>query len=442
MSCRRQLVRAALLLLPACGPISPGEADGESGASSGPGDPTDSTGAPVPTTGDDPTTDGTSTATPTTADPTTADPTTADPVTCPKDQQPWVTVASNELPLPDGAGFSPFGGGQVGLPNGNFALAVSLGVTNPAPGVVIVSPLGEVLSVNAGAPNPVTFVSAIANDPAGGVVVLGQHDEPMNQRPFLARFAADGAPLGEASIAAKMRASTMALTGTSAITVGRTNGTGQWLLAQHDIVTGAPQWQAAIADEPGLILTRMTRDAQGDIFVAGADNPTEDGFTDLRIWRFTGAGQPVWNRTFVASGFDVVTDLELAPDGRVIALRIGPFPEFSVDLVAVDPADGALAWDLNVAVPDTTGRPSATDMHVDADALTIPIVRSEPGKFGRRTVDVHRVSYSGELVDLIPLADIPSSDDNFNALTSVRGACGELTLLLGFGRIWFASYGQ
>jgi hypothetical protein len=388
MTLRLDLICTALLLLPACGPVGSGDSDSESGsASSGSGDSTDSTGAPVPTTGDDPTTGGTTTepttAAPTTAEPTTAEPTTGEPATCPEDQQAWITVASTALTLPADVGYSPFGASEIGLPDGNLALAVAVGAAEAAPGVVILSPLGEVVSVNAGAASPMTFVHTLVADPNGGVIVLGQHGQAEPQA-FMARFAADGAPLGEVPVGTNLRMSAMAIAGDAAVMVGLEPGTGRWMLGQYDIVTGAQQWQSLIAEEPGLILTRMVVDPHGDIFVAGAGNETDAGFTELRMWRFAGDGQPLWNIALVEPAYDFVTDLEVSPVGQILALRIGPFPEFSVDLVAVDSAGGDLAWEVNLAVPDPTGRPSATNMHLDADALTIPIVRSEPGKLGRR----------------------------------------------------------
>lgn len=419
------------LLLSTCGPTTPNDADADASSGELPG----GTGAPTPTTAEDPTTGGTTTAEPSTG----TEPSTGEPVVCPKDQQAWISVASTALALPAEVTYSAFGANKIGLPDGNLALAVTLGAGDPAPGVVLLSPLGEVLSVHAGAPSPSTFVSSLASDPNGGLLVLGQHGQFEESQAFLARFAADGAALGEVQLGQDVRMSTMVPVGDAALTVGRESGTGWWL-RQYAVATGEQQWQSQISAEPAVILTQMVVDAQGDVFVAGAASATDDGFTELRLWRFTGAGQPLWSTSFVVPAYDVVTDLEVAPDGRVLALRIGPFPEFSVDLIAVEPADGALAWEANLAVPDATGRPSASSLHVDADALTIPIVRSEPGKFGRRAVDVQRVSFAGELLELVPLPDIPASDDTFSSFDSVRATCGELTLLLGEGELWFAAY--
>lgn len=97
---------------------------------------------------------------------------------------------------------------------------MTLGADEPAPGVVILSPLGEVLSVHAGAPSPSTFVSALASHANGGLLVLGQHGQFEESQAFLARFAADGAALGEVQLGMDMRMSTMAPVGDAALTVG------------------------------------------------------------------------------------------------------------------------------------------------------------------------------------------------------------------------------
>lgn len=424
--------RAAIFLCVQCFACGPGAPSGatEVGSSSSGGDsgPTSGEGA-VPTSGGDSSggSDGGSTG--------------GEAITCPAGQVRWTLLGSQALAVPPGVSAAVVHGGLTVMADGDLAFAGAAGEPQ-VPALLRVSPLGEVLGVDASAGGPPGMLLAYLAGRAAdeGLVVAGYRVDGGAARPFLAGFDAGGLALAEAQLAADRRlARSLVLVDGAAVLTAQDGETGAGVVFKAEVATGAELWSRTLTGADELVMS-VVKGPAGELAVGGVAGEGDEGWTRLLLWQLDAGGGLVWQREVTRAPFSALTDLELTPDGQVVALTVGPFLDHTVDLFAADLGDGSPRWESQLAVTDGAGRPYADELLVDADGLTIPIARSVPGDFTRRGVEVHRVNFIGETFELVPLPQIPPGDDNFTVMASARGACGELVVVVGEQAPWFAAF--
>ena len=168
----------------------------------------------------------------------------------------------------------------------------------------------------------------------------------------------------------------------------------------------------------------------GEIVAAANVQQELDAF---RLWRVDDAGAVVWQSDVhveaASSGW--VRDLVVTPDGHVVALTSRGLPEQRFALAAFALADGAPAWDLEVAVETDAGMPVLRRVLVDDDALVLPVVHGHDplpvGVSGPMRAALQRVSFAGAPLTTQPLT--PGEPEGAPALTITRGICGDPVLL-------------
>ncbi|WAS97797.1 hypothetical protein [Nannocystis punicea] len=418
----------ALALFMACGPKSaePGDTD------------TDPT-----STGDSPGSTTTNAPDPTTlGDPTTGDPTTTgEPLTCPEGQEPWTRLGGGELQLPTDVSASR---SLAAMADGRIAMAVVIEGEQSAPGVLVLSPTGEVLAVHAGepaAPGEPVMALGIERAADDGLIVRTARGPNGSTAQGFARFAADGAPLGAIELGPEWRHTYVLPVEDDVVLVSLPDADSPSLMARMAADTGAVEWLTTIAGTAGdTIIQAVDIGPVGDILMSGVSNEVfGSGFTRMHVWRFDPEGAPVWSRATDLPVFDGAYALELGPDGQVFVLRVGPWPDGQTDLVALDFATGADLWTVTVAKADEQLRYAAiSEIVVDDDALSFVVARSAPDQLRLESVGVQRVSFDGQLLEFIPL-DVPPNE--LFAVEALRGACGELVILSSFQEpYWFGAF--
>ncbi|MBZ5710039.1 PQQ-binding-like beta-propeller repeat protein [Nannocystis pusilla] len=432
---RRLLLAPSLVLSLACGPgVLDGDTEGSSSSTggSGPGSSSGTEGPGEPTT---------------TADPpaTTALPTTSggEPSGCPEGQ-PWSPLGSSVLGVPEGFAASTFADNMVVLADGRIAVAgvlESMPGVMEAPAVLFLSPAGEVLGMTTAEPSQIVSVSALRRAADDSLVLWLTRLDPMMLAPGVLRLAPDGSVLGEVPLAESVVGAGFELADDTAVIAGRDRLTSIPTVAKFAIETGAMVWRVAL-DEPDVVVpSEVVVTPEGDIFVAGGgDRDVDASFTVVRLWKIRGDGQIEWASSLARPPFGLLTAFERLPNGQLAVLRRGPDDDQTIELLAVDAADGSPAWELPLAAPDASEEPYARALLVDADALSIPVMRSEHEFSALRSIAVQRVSFGGKLLEVVPL-DVPARPSRGWTTVSVRGNCDELVLLSGeFEELWLGSF--
>lgn len=412
----------------ACGPEPPEGSDSDSGSSS-PSEAMTSSGAPTTTVPEPtPTTD--------TPDPT-ADPTTGEPVTCPEGQ-PWELLGAAELAVP--AAFVASARRRVLAVTEAGQLAIAGVRGEPAaPAVLLASPGGEVLALNIGAPGPEAEVLGLQRGPEGDLVLLGARVQNDKSIPFFARFAADGAPLSEVPLELPVLGQVFALTPDGGVVAGLDQATDQRVLAHFAVDTGALLWKHTLGGADELVEDAILVGAQGRmVFVTRRDVDDQGVSNRLDVDLRDQDGAVLWSTVLADLPYSSTRALALTPDQQIVVLRTFD-PQF-VDLIALDLANGLPVWFQTVAEADATGRPSARDLLVDADALTIPVLRTGPDESSLGSVSIQRVAFDGELLEQVPLP-VPANPAPHSSVLATRGECGELVLLAGEEHpLWLGSF--
>ncbi|MCY1054807.1 PQQ-binding-like beta-propeller repeat protein [Nannocystis sp. SCPEA4] len=428
----RPLLAPFLVVSLACGPgVLDGDTDGSSTSTGGPG-PGSSSGSEGP---GEPTT---------TADPpmTITLPTTSgdEPSGCPEGQ-PWSSLGSSVLTVPEGFAAGTYADNMVVMADGRIAVAGVIESIPEVPAVLFLSPAGEVLGMTTAEPSEAVAVSALRRAADDSLVLWLARLDPMMLAPGLLRLAPDGSLLGEVPLAESVIGAGFALADDTAVIAGRDRLTAIPTVAKFAIETGAMVWSVAL-DEPDVVVpSEVVVTPEGDIFVAGGgDRDVDANFTVVRMWKIGGDGQIEWANSLARPPFGIITAFERLPGGQLAVLRRGPDDDQTIELLAVDAADGSPAWELPLAAPDVSEEPYARALLVDADALSIPVMRSEPEFSALRSIAVQRVSFGGQLLEVVPL-EVPARPSRGWTTVSVRGNCDELVILSGeFEELWLGSF--
>ncbi|MFY0540495.1 hypothetical protein [Nannocystis pusilla] len=127
----------------------------------------------------------------------------------------------------------------------------------------------------------------------------------------------------------------------------------------------------------------------------------------------------MWHSPQAVPAYTYTPALALLPNGQVAALRLGK-DDGRLDLVARDLADGSLQWEVEVAAVEPPARLSARFIHVDADALSIPVLNAAEDDLSLGATSVQRVSFDGQLLEVLPLA-VPQGLQPYWGVLSARG---------------------
>jgi hypothetical protein len=417
------------LLGAACGPKTdqPGDTDATDGTSDSlPGTtaepPGPTTGAPEPTTGD-------------------TDPTGA-PDGCPQGQAPFTQRWSSVLAPPLDPAFAQIeymndiltmGDGRLALP----VMALDVEAGTDGPGVLFTSPEGKFLGVHLGqltaAPQG-DDVRLYATQRTGGdeLVQTGSRywidDEEQQMASWVARFTGDGTFLGQTDVVAPtsgdarlglldapvLLAIDLPARAMEAVKLGPGDSEPAWTLTLHEFDPDIP----ALHGDPIGVFPRD----DGTALIAFG---TWDDVWTLHLFAVDSGGATLWTRDVVVPWNP--RDVVATPDGWVVLTH--EFTEGFVHLWAFAAADGAPMWDLEVATADAAGRPIAEDLHVTGDHLTLPVLRwpsdAVNASTSGRTVEAHRVSFAGEVLDVTPLPGA-AEGKGFSVLASTVSTCGEL----------------
>lgn len=268
------------------------------------------------------------------------------------------------------------------------------------------------------------------------VMMLHRSGEEPPLVPTLARFAADGSLLGEVALELPLRGGDVEVVGEAALVAGTDAASQTERLAMFTLATGAAQWEVELGPADPLIPERIALTPEGDVLLAARDGEDNGLGTQVRLWRFAGGGGLMWERGFGVASFGRITALELTPSGQAVAVRN---TDAEVELLAFDPADGATLWKRSLA--GEADSVQARALHVDADALTLPLYRRGPegGELRLLGVEVARLSFAGEEAARVSLAEVPPSP-GWAAFT-VRGDCGELAVLTGVASsMWLGTF--
>jgi outer membrane protein assembly factor BamB len=309
-----------------------------------------------------------------------------------------------------------------------------------APAVLLASPTGEVLAVNAGAPGPAVKTFGLGRAAGDELVLYGWRVDDSTRAPFFARFAADGAPLSEVPLAPPVLGEPFALGKNGGLVAGL-GKTGERVLAEFSAESGATQWQHVLEDPTNLIEDALTVSSQGGIVLATRRDVDDLGVSNrLDIDVFNPDGTVVWRTALTDLPYTATTALAVTPDDRVVVLRTRAEPDFALDLIALDLFNGLPVWFQTVAAVDESGKPTARDLIVDVDRLTIPVLRTAADDVSLGSVQIQQVSFDGELLDSVPLP-VPANPSPHFAVLAARGRCGELVLLAGEGQdLWLGSF--
>jgi hypothetical protein len=248
--------------------------------------------------------------------------------------------------------------------------------------------------------------------------------------PVLQRFTADGAAIGEAPLALPLATGELELSGDAALLAGFHKDSQTVRLAKFAIDTGALVWDVEIGKEGELSVSQLAVLPDGGVLLAGGSGDGDQGPTQVLVRRFDADGGPVWQRAHDVPPFDGVSALELAPDGQAVILRSALGNE-RVDLLSVDLGDGERRWEHTLAVKDDAGETRGRHLLVDADALSIPLMHTQPNEGWLDSLAVARVSFTGSPLELVPLPEVPSNPAPLFSVLGARGECGELVLFAG-----------
>ncbi|WP_434420539.1 hypothetical protein [Nannocystis pusilla] len=420
-----------ILLATACGPGMPEDSATDPGSSSTT-EPAGSTiGPPATTTGPTPETD--------TAVPTTTAPTTGEPVICPEGQ-PWELLGADRLAVPADFVASARHRILTTTVDGRVAIGGFQGAP-AAPAVLLASPTGQVLAVNAGAPGPEVQPLGLSRDPAGELVLYGWRLEDGVNKPFFARFAGDGSPLSEVPLALSVLGKPFALSKSGGLVAGLDEPGDQHVLARFNPETGAVEWQQTLEELPLLVEEAIAVTSQGGIVLATRTDIDDLGVSHrVDIDVFNPDGTVAWRTALDDLPHGAIEAVAVTPNDRIVVLRTGAEPNAALDLIALDLFHGLPVWFQTVAVADETGAPHGRDLIVDADALTIPVLRPGADAVSLGSVEIQRVSFDGELLEMVPLPVPANPSPHFEALAT-RGSCGELVILAGEGQdLWLGSF--
>lgn len=422
----------------ACGPVLPGDTETAGDSSSGTdgstgAGPTSSSSASDPTTGD--ATTSTTTTDPTTASPTTGGETTttggADCLPSP----PFTPLWSTDLVLsPPPGGSAELRRAIARLSDGRLAISAMVRVSDmsSAPGVLWVAPDGQPLGLMAGTLTTgdvlrvLHKVQVAADD---STLVAGHNELDGLRHPYLARFTPGGGEVQRIDLATEhiLVPLDFALRGDDVVLTGYNDPAHDMWLAQVDGATGELAWEVELTDIPGPTPRAIAVGVDGEI-VAATGLWTDGPPPLFKVWRVDSAGAPLWERDLLPQdgGTGMLMDLAVTPDGHVVALTAVQTPVPAIRLVALALADGAPAWELDVAVESDEGFPMSEHLWVDGDALALAVVHDDLAP-GPAIARFHRVSFAGAPLSADPLT--LGDDEGSASLVSTRGQCGELVVL-------------
>ncbi|MCY1070596.1 hypothetical protein OV090_37995 [Nannocystis sp. RBIL2] len=411
-----------------------------------------STTAGEPNTGGPPGTDGTDgtsgTAGPDVPTSGTGDPalpsTSGEPGQCPEGQ-PWSLLGSTDLAVPDDFFASTHRDVLTILPDGRAAIGGTLGTAQEggpvAPAVLFASASGEVLTLAAGEPATNFGLGEMVVAADGGLVAPALRVDGMTARPGLLRVAADGSQLTEVELAVPVASDALALFGDTAVLAGLDRSAMKMVVAKVVVATGALVWRTELGDAGQLLLDELVPTPEGDVVVAGRSGDDISNPTNHELWRIGAGGGLVWHSPQAVPAYTYTPALALLPNGQVAALRLGT-DDGRLDLVARDLADGSLQWEVEVAAAEPPARLSGRFIHVDADALSIPVLDAAADELSLGATSVQRVSFDGQLLESLPLA-VPPGLLPYWGVLSARGACGELVVVAGERQnVWFGTFAQ
>lgn len=430
MSHRPLLLCITLMAPAACGPEVLEDSATEPGSSSTT-EPMGSTGGPpASTTG--PTTDMDP------ADPTVV-PTTGEPVTCPEGQ-PWELLGSARLAVPEDFVADARRRIMTVTNDGRVAIAGFQG-SPAAPAVLFASPTGEVLAVSAGEPGPEVQPFGLQRGSEGDLVLLGWRVQNSKGVPFFARFAGDGSPLSEVQLELPVLGEAFALAADGGVIAGLDKAGAQRVIAKFTPDSGALQWKHILAAPNEQLEDAVIVGSQGGVVLATRRDVDDQGVSNRLDIDLRGPdGVALWKTSLEDLPYSFTSALALTPNEQIIVMRSGFAPEFLVDLIGLDLASGLPVWFQTLATADATGRPTARDLIVDAEGLTIPILRTTADDLSLGSVEIQQLSFDGDLLKPVPLAVPANPSPHFDVLAA-RGNCGELVLLAGKGQdMWLGAF--
>lgn len=377
---------------------------------------------------------------------TSAEPTTGGEPPCPlgPDYAPgW----SSELSLPVPAHSSRTAPSLVTLSDGRLAFSA---ITWPddgtfVPGVFWVAPEGQPIAWVAGSAIPVFNAHLlglrVAEDDT--VVLAGTKLAETSRGPYFVRFAPGGSELAQVDAQTQklVQVVDFELLGDAVVLVGRDPPDNNMWLARVDATSGAIDWEVQLPSS-GTPIARAAAVGLGGEIVAAAN--VEQDADAFRLWRVDDAGAVLWQADVhseaPSSGW--VRDLVVTPAGHVVAATTRDTPVPRLALVAFALADGAPAWELEVAVETDAGTPVLQQLLVVGDELVVPVVHGQDpwdfGVDGPMTAALHRVSSAGAPLSTRPLTPGQLEGSPWLALT--RGICGDVVVLQNnTGSPWLGS---
>ncbi|PCC69797.1 hypothetical protein SAMN02745121_04222 [Nannocystis exedens] len=397
-----------LLLAGACGPGTPqdGETDGSSSSSTSGG----------PSTSDTPTT-------------TDAPPTTGDDGTCPNGQPELAPLWSRTIEQePDGEKFVV--GPPLVLSDGRIAVPARarLDESTFAAAVAWFSPEGEPLGWKVGELQTLQqfFVTAAAVGADDTVVVIGTGSDGEQPLPFIGRFDAGAPELTRSGLEAAVMTWPAAMVLHADDTAVLLGAGGQ--LARVDVDTGQTLWAQEVPGSPASPGGSLALGPAGEIVAAVGIWPNNED-PGMMVARADAAGTLVWIRDLFEPGptSGELADLVVTPDGQAIVLRRWWTPEEKITATSLALEDGATLWDVDAVAVTPAGSPELLRARAEADALLLPIAR-RAGDEGPLTVELHRLSLAGQVVDVTPLP-LAGRETGRPRVNVTRGRCGELVLL-------------
>lgn len=423
-----------LWVVPGCGPALPGdEATGTTAVETTGAAPT----SVVPTS--EGTSDGTSEETTDgTSDGSSGEP---GPI-CPEGHASMALQWGLEIPVPDGFELFQVTPGLVRLPDGRIAVAVDglKGADEWQVGVQFVSALGELQErVMATAPPAfeVNLGEAMVRDD-GRLVLVGARREVGAEVGWVGLLSEDGTAVELHDLAEPALNTPRAVVDvddtTMILAVDRVSLT-VWVGA-IEAETGATPWATQLPG--GLAQVDMAAGPGGEVVVVRG---SWDGgpSSELRAWRFTSAGEILWDRTFTPTdpGLGVMGGLTITPDGQVVVLEV--WPELgAVFATSLRVVDGAMNWRTKVAASDANGSPRAGGALAAADGTHVIIGQNDEFESLPVTGTVRPLSPGGVLGPVISL-DLQQRFGS-TVLTPARGPCGEMLVLQLETPGWLGSF--
>lgn len=311
-----------------------------------------------------------------------------------------------------------------------------------APAVLWVAPEGAVLGLEIGAKRELWSLEtrALQLDGDDTAVLVGDQLDVDQHGVWIARFAAGGPELGHvvSPLAHLQQPVDLVLTD-AAVIVGYERETLAPFVASVDPDSGAVHWEQALPAAATIAGRFIVAGPSGDVLVAYG---TQEQLSVFRLDAAT--GMATWGVHVPALPSGAAGGLLLTADGQVVALQMGMGQAPRVGLISVAVDDGALLWELEVAVPDDAGDPRAGGIVDDAAGLAVLIGRgpnlSTTGTADPLSAALHRVSSTGSLVEVAPLT-LGGLTKGDPLLRPLRGACGQLFVLHGLANIpWLGAF--